>query len=544
MAFDRRSVLGLAGTSAALALLPGCISSAAKSGRKPNILFIMSDDHAAQGIGAYGGRLAGLNPTPVIDKLASEGTLFRNVFVHNSICTPSRATIMTGQYSQANGVLDLDGAIPASRQALAHAMKAAGYNTGMIGKWHLKDEPAAFDYYNVLPGQGEYFDPTFRVRGPKPWKRNTVKHTGHSTDIITDLSIDWLSNREDDRPFFLMHHYKAPHDHFEYAPRYEDYLADVEIPEPDDLYERKATWGSVATRGENDSLVHEIGTSVSKRNPLRNQGQHFGLDPNLPDREYTYLSYQLYLKAYLRCIKGIDDNLARLFAKLEALGEWENTIVMYTGDQGFMTGEHDLIDKRWMYDESMHMPFIMRNPLIPDQVKESDLLINNTDFAPTMIDLGGGQVPEAMQGRSFVPALAGVTPEGWRTATYYRYWMHRAHHDVPAHFGVRTKTHKLIFFYGQHYLDNPPASFGAYDNPVGVRRTPELQPATISTPVAWELYDLVKDPEEQNNVYGNPAYAEITRELKEELKRQRELYGETDKDYPKLQAIIDRHWDD
>lgn len=543
MSMNRRDMIARTGAGAIAAMLAGCAGGMSAPSRKPNIIFIMSDDHSADAIGAYGSRLASLNPTPTLDRLAAEGTLFRNVFVHNSICTPSRATIMTGQYSQTNGVLDLDGSIPPTRQDLARAMGEAGYNTAMIGKWHLKDEPAAFDYYYVLPGQGDYFDPTFRVRGPKPWKRNTVQHQGHSSDVITDRTIDWLGSREDDRPFFLMHHYKAPHDMFEYAPRYESYLADVDIPEPVDLYERFATWGSVATRGENDSLVRQIGTSVSKRNPLRNMGQHLGIDQNLPDREYTHQAYQAYLKAYLRCVKGIDDNLARLFTFLGEQGEWGNTIIMYTGDQGFMLGEHDFIDKRWMYEESMQMPFILRNPLMPDQVSESDILLNNTDFAPTMIELGGGSVPETMQGRSFVPALAGVTPANWRQATYYRYWMHRAHHDVPAHFGVRSKTHKLIFFYGRHYKDDPPASYGAYNDPPGVRSVADPQPPTIDTPAAWELYDLTKDPDELNNVYADPSYASVVRELKAELKRQRALYNEGDENFPKFQAIIDKHWD-
>jgi len=541
MNMKRRQFLARTASAGMAATLAGCVNTLSAQGRRPNILFIMSDDHAAQGIGAYGGRLAELNPTPRLDRLAAEGTLFEQVFVHNSICTPSRATILTGQYSQSNGVLDLDGSIPASRQDLAIAMRRAGYQTAVIGKWHLKEEPGAFDFYKVLDNQGTYFDPVLFMRGPRPWGEN-VQHTkGHSTDVITDESIAWLRGRKDERPFFLMHHYKAPHDPFDYAPRYESYLADVDIPEPVDLYRRPDTWGSIATRGPGDSLVHQIGTSVSKRHTLRNQGMHLGIDQNLPEPEYTRQSYQTYLKAYLRCIRGIDDNLARLFTYLEESGQWENTIVIYTSDQGFMTGEHDLIDKRWMYEESMKMPFILRHPRMTKQVKRSDILVNNTDFAPTMIELAGGSVPETMQGRSFVPALSGVTPPGWRTATYYRYWMHRAHHDVPAHFGVRTKRHKLIFFYGRHYLDNPPATFSSHASGKPVRVYP--QPSTIETPKAWELYDLEKDPQELNNVYGDPAYVGVVRELKAELKRQRAVYNETDANYPRLQAIIDQYWD-
>ena len=541
---NRRDLLKLSGGAAAASLLSGCMTGNAANGRKLNIIYIMTDDHAAHAIGAYGGRLAQLNPTPTLDKLASEGTLFTNAFAHNSICTPSRATIMTGQYSQANGVLDLDGSLTTPKQALSNEMSAAGYNTAMIGKWHLKEEPGSFDYYKVLPGQGDYFNPTFRVRGEKPWGRNTVQMEGHSSDCITDSALEWLQGREDARPFFLMYHFKAPHDMFEYAPRYESYLADTFIPEPVDLYERRPTWGSVATRGENDSLIHEIGTSVSKRHRLRNQGHHLGIDQSLPDREYTRASYQAYLKAYLRCVKGVDDNIARMFAYLEEAGLWDDTIIVYSSDQGFMLGEHDLIDKRWMYEESMQMPLIVRHPGIEGQAPTSDLIVNNTDYAPSLLDMAGVSAPEQMQGGSFVPALSGAVPAGWRGATYYRYWMHRAHHDVPAHFGIRTKSHKLIFFYGQHYLDNPPASFGAYDDPPGVRYTPERQPSNFATPPAWELYDLEKDPQELNNVYKDPFYANVVRDLKAELKRQRELYNETDEAYPRLAALIEKHWDD
>ncbi|AWB67845.1 acetylglucosamine-6-sulfatase [Saccharobesus litoralis] len=507
--------------------------------KKMNVLYIMTDDHAARAVGAYGGRFASLNPTPNLDKLASEGMLYKNVFVTNSICAPSRATILTGQYSQTNGVMDLIGSIGKEQQHLPNLVKQAGYETAIIGKWHLKKEPAAFDYYEVLKLQGKYFDPDFRVRGDKPWPQNQTQYKGHSSDVITNLSIDWLKNRNSDKPFFLMHQFKAPHDYFEYAPRYESYLADVDIPEPSDMYEWHEKFGSVATRGENDSLISEIGTSISKRNTRRNMGEDLKIDTGLPNKEFTRQTYQKFLKAYLRCVKGVDDNIARLIQTLKDMGEYENTIIIYTSDQGMMLGEHDYQDKRWMWDPSIHMPFIVHDPRMKNPGRTSDLIINNTDFAPFMLDLVGLDTPDYMHGRSFAATLQGETPKNWRTASYYRYWSHRKYHDVPAHFGVRTEDYKLIFYYGQNFLE-PSAPFYQRKWSQQTGKNPNATP----TPAAWELYDLRKDPQETKNVYHEPQYAGIIAKLKKELIRQREMYNETDVNYPQLQKIIDKHWHD
>lgn len=505
-----------------------------QSPEKPNILYIMADDHTSQAFGVYGSRLASLDPTPNIDRLAKEGMLFENAFCTNSICTPSRANIMTGQYSQTNGVLDLDGSLPPERQFLPMEIKKLGYETAMIGKWHLKEEPAAFDYYCVLPGQGDYFNPTFRLRGDKEWPKNTIQREGHSSDVITDITLNWLEKRDKNKPFFLMHHYKAPHDMFEFAPRYADYLEDVEIPEPASMY-YNGNNGSIATRGKDNELIHVIGSSISHRNTVRNMGMHMDIDPDIPDPEYTHLAYQEYLKRYLRCVKGVDDNVKRIFDYLEEEGLMDNTIIIYTGDQGFMLGEHDYIDKRWMYEESMRMPLLVRYPKTIQAGTRVDALINNTDFAPTIIEMAGGEVPDYMQGNSFKSILEnGTEPDGWRQSTYYRYWMHMAHrHANPAHFGIRTKEYKLIFFYGLFYKDltvkaNREGWGNRYD---------------LETPPAWEFYDLRKDPEELNNRYRDPAYQEIIAGLKEELKRQRENLNETDVDYPPIQQVIEMHWD-
>ncbi len=515
-------------------------SFGAKKQQRPNILFILSDDHTTQGFGCYGSRLAKLNPTPVLDALAADGARFDQVFCTNAICTPSRAAIMTGQYPQTNGVLDLDGALPPKRQYLAIEMKKAGYQTAIIGKWHLKEEPAAFDYYQVLVAagqQGTYFDPEFIETGMKFGKHGdpgikTKKYEGHSSDVITDLTLEWFEKRRDkNKPFFMMHHYKAPHDLFEFAPRYKDYLEDVEIPEPESLYEM-GNHGSVGTRGKNDELIHDIGSSVSKRNPTRNMGQHMKIDPDLPDREYTHAAYQEYLKRYLRCVKGVDDNLKRLFDYLKKEGLWENTVIFYSGDQGFYLGEHDYIDKRWAYEEGMRMPLIMHYPktIKPGTVNES--LINNTDFAPTMLDYAGVKTPEYMQGRSFKSIVeTGVEPDDWRDATYFRYWMHMAHaHANPGHFAIRTKQFKLIFYYGCDVFPEGRPGWGTRSE--------------WRTPPAWELYDLKKDPAEMNNVYSNPEYAEVVKKLKKKLVQIRADLNETDKDYPHIQKIIDEHWND
>ncbi len=509
-----------------------CLTIMAKP-KQPNIIFIMSDDHTAQDIGAYGGRLADLNMTPNIDKLAAQGMLFKNVFCNNSICTPSRASIMTGQYPQTNGVLDLDHELDTDKQYLAIELKKLGYSTAVIGKWHLKTEPVNFDYYKVLHGQGEYFNPNFYDKRNGEWPNNKVKTEGHSSDVITDAVIDYLKNRDISKPFFMMHHFKAPHGWFEYAPRYADYLKNTEIPEPASLY-YQPNWGSEGTRGKNDSLVNLIGASLSDRNKYNNYNHPFFKD-SLAGQESAHLAHQRYLKDYLRCVKGVDDNVGRLFDFLKKEGLWDNTIIIYTGDQGMMLGEHDFTDKRWMYEESMRMPFIMHYPKMIKANSVTDLLINNTDFAPTMIELAGGKAPEYMQGKSFINTLQGKEETDWRKTTYYRYWMHMIHQYVPAHIGVRSKDYKLMFFYGKHYLPRAEQLNFYWKNTFGVDG---------ETPHTWEFYDLKNDPQELNNRYNDPAYKEIIAELKAELKKQREELNETDEKYPEIQAIIEKHWND
>jgi arylsulfatase A-like enzyme len=495
---------------------------------RPNILFIMADDHTSNAIGAYGGRLASLNPTPMIDQIAKEGALLKNTFCNNAICSPSRATIITGQYSATNGVTALGGKLLEKNQHLPIALRNVGYETAVIGKWHLGTLPLAFDYFNVLSSQGHYFNPIFTEKGMptkvfkhgKKSEKGTAQIHGHSTDIITDCGLNWLKKRDTTKPFFLKLHFKAPHGPFDYAPRYEDYLSDVVIPEPDNYRDRKNN-GSIATRGFNDELINRIGTSVGSRNIYRNSL------PLLKDKgrglsEETLVteSYQRYLKKYLRCVKGVDDNIKRVVSYLKENGLYDNTVIMYTGDQGFYLGEHDFVDKRWGYEEGMRMPFIVRYPKTVSAGLKVDAITENVDFAPTILDFANAQIPKVMQGSSFKSILEyGKEPENWKTAAYYHYYLQLEHHLVPAHIGIRTKEYKLLMFYGTDRKSNTP-----------------------TTPPGWELYDLKNDPTEDFNVYKDLKYAEVVKDLKIKLRALRAKYKEDGKEFA-FNQVIEKYWD-
>ncbi|MBI9018893.1 MAG: sulfatase [Phycisphaerae bacterium] len=523
---NRRSFLGNIGIGAMGLAFGGSSAFGRIKAKKPNVLYIMSDDHAANAIGVYGSRLAKLNPTPVIDKLAKEGMRLDNCFCTNSICSPSRATILTGQFSHVNGVTSLGGKVEADKQYLPILMGQAGYQTAMIGKWHLGIEPMAFEYYKVLPGQGKYFDPDFKERVTPGAKEEAVKDKGHSSDVITDSSLKWLKGRDKSRPFFLMHHFKSPHGQWENAPRYDSYLEDVEIPEPESLYEQ-GDFGSIATLGAKGELKHLVGSSVGLRNEHRNMAYQIKImkeegAEELSEKEIKHLAYQRYLKRYLRCVKGNDDNIKRLVDYLAAEGELDNTIIIYSSDQGMMLGEHDYIDKRWMYEESLRMPFVVRYPKAIKAGSVSDAIVNNVDFGPLMLDYAGVERPGYMQGRSFREILeTGKEPSDWPQLSYYRYWLHMAHHYNPAHFGIRTKEYKLIFFYGQ----------------------PEKEGKMHATPPGWELYDMKKDPEELNNLYGKKEYVKVADKLKKQLLAERKRIGDLDKENPHILNVIAKHWE-
>ena len=472
-----------------VSLMGAATRTALAAGRpQPNILYIMADDHAAHAISAYGSRI---NQTPNIDRIASAGVRMTNCFCTNSICTPSRAAILTGQYSHKNGVYTLDDVIDPARNHVGKELRRAGYQTAMIGKWHLESEPTGFDYWNILPGQGVYYDPTFiEASGRKQYK-------GYCTDLIADFSLEWLKRRDPDKPFFLMSHHKAPHRPWEPAPKYKALYANETIPEPDNLFDhyegRARSVAAVTMRVGEDMLT----TDVKQPFP-----------PELHGDALRKWAYQIFIKDYLRCIQSIDDNVGRMLDYLDAEGLAQNTVVIYTSDQGFFLGDHGWFDKRLMYEESVRMPFVMRYPaaIKPGTVNRDMTL--NIDFAPMFLDYAGVNAPAEMQGSSFRANLEGHTPKTWRKSMYYRYWMHNtSDHHVPAHYGLRTDRWKLICYYGK---------------PLGMKgaNPPDTTPD-------WELFDLRNDPREMHNLYHDPKYARIVKTLTAELyQRQREV-GDT-----------------
>jgi arylsulfatase A-like enzyme len=477
----RRDLLAVAAASAT--------RLATAAGRpQPNILYIMADDHAAHAISAYGSRI---NRTPNIDRIAAGGVRFSNCFCTNSICTPSRAAILTGQYSHKNGVYTLNDRLDPNRDHVAKELQKAGYQTAMIGKWHLASDPTGFDYWNILPGQGVYYDPTFiEASGRK-------KYTGYCTDLIGDFTLNWLKNRDPKKPFFLMSHHKAPHRPWQPAPKYADWLKDETVPEPDNLfdhYEGKPRAVAAVTMKVGEDMQQ---SDVKQPFPKDLHGD--GL------RKWAY---QLYIKDYLRCIRSVDDQVGRMLDYLDSEHLTDNTVVIYTSDQGFFLGDHGWFDKRLMYEESLRMPFLVRYPgLLKPGTVNRDMVLN-IDFAPTFLDLAGAKAPAEMQGRSFLPNLEGHTPKNWRKSMYYRYWMHNTNdHHVPAHYGLRTDRWKLIYYYGK-----PLGMTGA--NP------PDTEPD-------WELYDMKSDPREMHNLYRDPKYAGLIRKLKEELAAKQREAGDT-----------------
>ena len=499
------------------------------STRQPNILFIMSDDHAAHAIGAYGSRI---NATPHLDRLATGGMRMDNCFCTNSICTPSRAAILTGTYNHVNRVTTLQTHMDNGLQTFPKILRAAGYQTAMVGKWHLgqgpRHWPAGFDYWNILPGQGRYHDPQMIEM------EQSRTLPGYTTDLITNSCLDFLRGRDRGRPFLVMCHHKAPHRPWEPDAAHADMYADEEIPYPPTLFDDYANRSSAVAAAEmridrhfleRDLKVKAAGDMQSGPWVARSPGQQdwLGVPADLasyrltPDggqplsfdslEDLTRWKYQRYIKDYLRCVASIDDNVGRLLNYLDEDGIAEDTVVIYTSDQGFFLGDHGWYDKRFMYEESLRMPMLVRYPReIPDGAT-SDAMVLNVDFAQTLLDLAGCPIPRDMQGSSMRPVLQGTTPADWRRSMYYRYWMHGGLHNVWAHYGVRTHRHKLIYYYA-----DPLGAQGA----VGPAHPPE-----------WELFDLEKDPYELNSVYADPAYQEVAVDLKNELARLQREVGDT-----------------
>ena len=452
---------------------------AAPAAKRPNIVYIMADDHAAHAISAYGSKII---QTPNIDKLAKQGMLLKNCFCTNSICVPSRGVLLTGQHSHMTGIKTLADSLDPARPNSGKMMKAGGYQTAMIGKWHLVKEPSGFDYWNILPGQGVYDNPVFIEMG----KRSTRQ--GYCTDLIADYSIDWIKKRDKTKPFFLLCHHKAPHRPWDPDAKHKAKWETREIPEPDNLYDK---WENRSNAAKNTKL--RVGQDSTKRDMKTD------IPPDLKGDALRKWAYQRYMRDYLACVESVDDNVGRVLDALDAEGIADNTVVIYTSDQGFFLGDHGYFDKRFMYEESLRMPFLVRYPPEIKAGSVTDAMCLNLDFAETFLDFAGEKIPADMQGRSLRPVFAGKTPKNWRKSMYYRYWMHLADHNVPAHYGVRTHRYKLIYYYG-----DPLGSSGSLPE----KTTPE-----------WEMFDLQKDPREMRNVYADPAYRKIVASLKQELYR-------------------------
>ena len=502
---------------------------------RPNIVFIFTDDHAPHAIGAYDGIYRQVNPTPNIDKLASQGMLFRNSFCTNSICGPSRAVIQTGKHSHINGFKHNGNLFDASQQTFPKLLQKAGYQTAMIGKWHLKSKPQGFDYWDVLPGQGLYYNP-FMLS-----KEGRRKVNGYCTDIVTDLALDWLKDRKSDKPFMLMCQHKAPHRTWMPALRHLNTYDDIKIPEPDTLFDNYRDNASPAHIQELEidrhmNIVYDLfvnphegwdpnkGKSMDKsgfRNlqtmtkkqrdtwddAFRAKNEAF-LKAKLTGKELVQWKYQRYIKNYLRCIKGVDESVGKIMKFIEDSGLSKNTIVIYSSDQGFYLGDHGWYDKRWMYEESLKMPLIVKWPGVTKPGSVNEDLVQNLDYAETFLEIAKTDIPNDMQGKSLVPLLEGKKPKDWRTSNYYHYFEFPSVHMIAKHYGIRTSRYKLMRFY-------------EFDE--------------------WEFYDLQKDPDEKVNQYQNPEYQSEISRLKEELDRLRLQYGDTTDVTPKPQEWQDKY---
>ncbi len=482
-------------------------AEAPTAGKTPNIVFIFSDDHAYQAIGAYG---SAINQTPNIDRLAKEGMLFRNCYVTNSICGPSRAVILTGKYSHLNG-FPTNGAFErfdGAQQTFPKLLQGAGYQTALIGKWHLVSDPTGFDYWHILPGQGAYYNPPMNDNGKQ------VKHTGYTTEIITDLSLDWLKKRDKSKPFLLMCQHKAPHRSWDPAPKYLNKYDDVTIPEPDTLFDDYSGRGKAEhtqdmtiakTMTEQDlKLVFPKNLTPEQ---LKLWEDAYGAEneafrkANLQGQDLVRWKYQRYIKDYLRCIDSVDESVGRVLDYLDKEGLAENTIVVYSADQGFYLGEHGWFDKRWFYEQSVKTPLLVRWPKTIKPGTVNTAMVSNLDYPETFLAAAGLPVPGDMQGKSLLPLLAGKTPDDWRKSFYYHYYEYPGPHSVRRHYGVIDARYKLMHFYEPDVAE-------------------------------WELFDLEADPKEMKSVYDDPNYAKERARLEAELARLRAELKVPDQDPP------------
>ena len=476
-------------------MLPIVAAGPVSAAGRPNILFIMSDDHALEGIAAYGSWLKDCLHTPNIDRLAGEGMRFDNVCCNNSICSPSRASILTGQYSHKNGVPGLGGTISEDSPWVSAQLQRVGYQTCIVGKYHLGGAPKGFDDYWITRGQGSWYDPKFYRPGMAYGRRaksSPEQTTGYCSDVYTDVALDWLAGRDADRPFCLMLHFKAPHHSYEYPERWNDYLADVSVPEPASLHEDVEKASPLLKAPYWAHMIRERAYYGRHENDTH---------PPMPDNDGTdrgraSAAYQHMIKKYIRCVAAVDDNVKRVLDYLDDNGLVDDTLVMYTGDQGYWLGQHGFYDKRLILEGSLKMPLLVRYPGKIEAGSVNHDLCSNVDFAETMLDYAGARTPDSMQGRSLRPLLEGRAADDWRTANYYCYWG-----GPPPHWGVRTGRYTLVCFPG----------------------TEEI-----------EFYDLLADPEQITNLAGNPEYAEPIAECRKQLARMQKSLDVKPEDLPKM----------
>ncbi len=495
----------------------GCLISATPgahaAGKPPNIVFIFADDHAYQAISAYGDARH-LIQTPYIDRLAREGMIFNRAVVPNSICGPSRASVLTGKYSHANGFYDNNrGRFDGSQPTMPKLLHAAGYQTAIVGKWHLVTDPTGFDYWDILPGQGRYYNPPMIRMGER------VQRDGYVTDIITDLSLDWLKQRDKSKPFLLMCQHKAPHREWSPNLKYLNWNQDRKFAEPETLFDDYSGRGK-AEREQNMTLAQTFSDLDAKLRPppgltdeqLKTWNAYY--EPrneafrkaNPQGQALVRWRYQRYLHDYLGCIASVEESVARLLKYLDDEGLSENTIVVYSSDQGFYVGEHGWFDKRWIFEQSLRTPLLIRWPGVTQPGSRNRELVSNLDFASTFLEAAGVPVPGDIQGRSLVPLLRGQTPPDWRKSFYYHYYEYPGAHSVRRHYGVVTDRYKLVHFY------YPDVDY-------------------------WELFDLQKDPQEMRSVYGEPGYADAQRGLHAELERLRRELKVPVKDPPESMPL-------
>lgn len=552
---NSKSILSLAALS--------CVTAAyaqqqQKAQQHPNIVYIMCDDHAYQCISAYGSALSKLAPTPNIDRLAERGMRFDRAFVENSLSTPSRACLMTGQYSHQNGQRQLGEGIDTTRTFFTELLQEAGYQTAVVGKWHMGCDPKGFDYYHVYNDQGQYWNPQYRGTDTN---NEFVVEEGYSTDLTTDHALSFIEHRDPSKPFCLLLHHKAPHRNWQANLKYLGMYDDVEFPMPENFYDDYATRGSAARtqkmsvtrdmRWEQDFKVPEMldlnnPDSKDSYNALMGEinrmtpeqrsawGRYYFprnrrlLEAQLKGKDLDNWKYQVYIRDYMSVIASVDESVGRVLDYLDKNGLTDNTMIVYTSDQGFYMGEHGWFDKRFMYEESLRTPLIVSYPGHTKPGSVCNRLVQNIDYAPTFLALAGVSQPKDMPGRSLVPVLNnGDNVKNWRQSIYYHYYDYPTYHMVRKHDGVRTERYKLIHFYGKGGLDAVPEN--KYQNVPGTREYGTMkglesigyfEPKDEAVDYC-ELYDLQADPHEQNNIFGKPGTEKIMKQLQRELDKYR-----------------------